>query len=116
MQRKLSKFLILLPIAGLVGAFFACDLQLCFTLEYLKSSQQAFAEFYDAHHNRPGVYCLVSQFEMIPGTLLYNHDGTQLGRIDSLFGISLPDYHSPLTCSTLFPCLPEGSSMPSGVA
>jgi hypothetical protein len=40
-QRKFSRVLILLLIAGLVGAFFAFDLQQYLTLSYLKSRARA---------------------------------------------------------------------------
>jgi uncharacterized membrane protein YdjX (TVP38/TMEM64 family) len=87
MQRKLSKFLILLLIAGLVGAFFAFDLQQYLTLDTLKSRQQAFAEVYAAHPIRTiaaymGIYILVTALSL-PGAVVLTLAG------GALFGLGV---------------------------
>ena len=49
MRPARSKIVILALILGLVGAFFLFDLQQYLTLDYLKSSQAAFAAYYAEH-------------------------------------------------------------------
>jgi len=49
MKSRYAKALLVITIAVLVIAFFAFDLQRFLTLAYLKSQQQAFAEFYAAN-------------------------------------------------------------------
>jgi uncharacterized membrane protein YdjX (TVP38/TMEM64 family) len=87
MQRKLSRVLILLLIAGLVGAFFAFDLQHYLTLDYLKSRQQAFAEFYAARRLLTiaaymGIYILVTALSL-PGAAVMTLAG------GALFGLTV---------------------------
>jgi uncharacterized membrane protein YdjX (TVP38/TMEM64 family) len=82
MQRKFSRALILLLIAGLVGAFFAFDLQQYLTLDSLKSRQQAFAEVYVAHPIRTiaaymGIYILVTTLSL-PGAVVLTLAGGAL--------------------------------------
>ncbi|HXV21649.1 MAG TPA: TVP38/TMEM64 family protein [Desulfuromonadales bacterium] len=87
MHRKLSRILILLLIAGLVGAFFAFDLQQYLTLGYLKSRQQAFAEIYAVHPVRTiatymGIYILVTALSL-PGAVVMTLAG------GALFGLGV---------------------------
>jgi pyruvate/2-oxoglutarate dehydrogenase complex dihydrolipoamide dehydrogenase (E3) component/uncharacterized membrane protein YdjX (TVP38/TMEM64 family) len=52
---------------------------------------------------RTGVYYLVSQLGMLPGTLVYVLAGTQLARIDSLAGILSPGLLGAFVLLGLFP-------------
>jgi uncharacterized membrane protein YdjX (TVP38/TMEM64 family) len=52
---------------------------------------------------RTGVYYLVSQVGMIPGTLVYVNAGTQLGRLESLSGILSPGLLLSFALLGLFP-------------
>lgn len=54
---------------------------------------------------KTGVYCLVSQLGMIPGTLVYVNAGTQLGQIESLSGILSPGLLFSFALLGLFPLL-----------
>jgi uncharacterized membrane protein YdjX (TVP38/TMEM64 family) len=54
---------------------------------------------------RTGVYYLVSQVGMIPGTLVYVNAGTQLGRLESLSGILSPGLLLSFALLGLFPLL-----------
>jgi uncharacterized membrane protein YdjX (TVP38/TMEM64 family) len=54
---------------------------------------------------RTGVYYLVSQLGMIPGTLVYVNAGTQLGRIEALSGILSPGLLISFALLGLFPLL-----------
>jgi dihydrolipoamide dehydrogenase len=87
MQRKLSRFLLLLLLAGLVGAFFALDLQQYLTLDTLKSRQQAFADVYAAHPIRTiaaymGIYILATALSL-PGAVVLTLAG------GALFGLGV---------------------------
>jgi uncharacterized membrane protein YdjX (TVP38/TMEM64 family) len=49
MKSNLGRIVVLLLVAGLIGAFFAFDLGQYLSFTYLKDRQQAFAEFYVAN-------------------------------------------------------------------
>lgn len=49
MRKNLSKIIVVLVIAALALLFFALDLEQYLTIEYLKSQQQAFADYYARH-------------------------------------------------------------------
>jgi len=49
MKGKLSKIIVILIVAALVLLFFTFDLQKYLTIDYLKTQQQAFADYYARH-------------------------------------------------------------------
>jgi uncharacterized membrane protein YdjX (TVP38/TMEM64 family) len=54
---------------------------------------------------RTGVFYLVSQFGMLPGTLVYINAGTQLGRLESVSGILSPELLFSFALLGIFPLL-----------
>jgi pyruvate/2-oxoglutarate dehydrogenase complex dihydrolipoamide dehydrogenase (E3) component/uncharacterized membrane protein YdjX (TVP38/TMEM64 family) len=73
MKSKWSKIILLLVIAGIVYGFFAFDLGRYFTLEYIKSQQRAFSEYYAANRALTiavymGIYIVVTALSL-PGAV-----------------------------------------------
>ena len=84
MNRSRSKLVVIGLILVLIGIFFVFDLQRYLTLDYLRSSQQTFADYYDQHRLTTvaiymAVYVLVTALSLPGATVMTLAGGALFG-------------------------------------